>query len=177
MKWALSAMLAMIVSGSVFAGLYDITEKAIDGNDYPLSQLKGKTVLIVNLASQCGYTEQLGDLEKLFQKYREKNFVVLGVPTNDFMGQTPESDPGFLEFCRKNYGANFPIMKKGTVKGEKKRELYKFLTEQSPKEFKGDVSWNFNKFLVNKKGEVIGRFGSSTKPFADDLIKAIEKEL
>lgn len=174
MKWM---FLALLLSSSVFAGIYDIKETAIDGKEYPLSQLKGKTVLIVNLASQCGYTEQLGDLEKLYQKYKEKNFVVLGVPTNDFMGQTPENDPGFLEFCQKNYSATFPIMKKGTVKGEKKRELYKFLTEQSPRAFKGEINWNFNKFLINKEGEVVNRWGSSMKPFASDVTESIEKNL
>lgn len=158
--------------------LSDIPETAIDGKPYPIGEkLEGKTVLIVNIASQCGYTSQMADLEKLYQKYKDRGFVLLGVPTNDFGGQTPEDDKAMLEFCQKNYSATFPILKKGTIVGEKKRELYKFLTERSPKKFQGGVDWNFQKFLVNKKGEVVGRFSSSTRPFDEKITRAIEKNL
>jgi glutathione peroxidase len=117
------------------------------------------------------------DLETLYEKYKARGFVLVGVPTNDFGGQTPEDDKAMLEFCQKNYSATFPIMKKGTILGKDKRDLYKVLAEQSPKKFQGDVDWNFQKFLVNKKGEVVGRYKSSTKPLDESLTKDIEKNL
>lgn len=163
---------------SVFAAdFHSLTEKSIKGEAFPLSQFKGKAVLVVNIASQCGYTGQLDDLEALYKKYKNKNFVVLGVPTNDFGGQTPEDDKGMLEFCQKNYNVTFPILTKKTVQGKEKRELYKFLTEQSGKKFQGDIKWNFEKFLVNQDGQVVGRFESKVTPSDKELISLIEKTL
>lgn len=170
-------VLSLVFCSSVFAGFYDVKETSIEGKPYALSQLKGKTVLVVNIASQCGYTPQMTDLEALYQKYKDKGFVLLGVPTNDFGGQTPEDDKAMLEFCQKNYSATFPILKKGTILGKNKRELYKVLTEESPKKFQGGVEWNFQKFLVNKRGEVVGRYSSSTKPLDEKLTQDIEKNL
>jgi glutathione peroxidase len=157
------------------AKFYDISEKSIKGEAFPLSQFKGKSVLVVNIASQCGFTGQLDELESLYKKYKDKNFVVLGVPTNDFGGQTPEDDKGMLEFCQKNYNVTFPILTKKTIKGKDKRELYKFLVEATPKE--GEVGWNFVKFLVNKEGQVTGRFSSYTSPDDKELVKAIESTI
>ena len=142
-----------------------------------MASLKGKTVLIVNIASQCGYTPQLEGLESLYKKYQDKKFVVLGVPTNDFGGQTPENDKEMLEFCQKNYQVTFPVLAKRTVKGKEKRELYKFLTEETPVGIKGEIGWNFEKFLVDKNGKVIGRYGSSTKPSDSELMRKIESTL
>jgi glutathione peroxidase len=159
------------------ADFYSITDKSIKGEAFKMSDLKGKSVLVVNIASQCGFTGQLDDLEALYKKYKDKNFVVLGVPTNDFGGQTPEDDKAMLEFCQKNYNVSYPILTKSTVLGKDKRPLYKFLTEQSPKEFQGDVGWNFVKFLINKKGQVVGRFTSHVSPDDKDLIKKIEETL
>lgn len=159
------------------ADIYSIKDKTIKGEEFKMEDLKGKTVLIVNIASQCGYTPQLDGLEALYKKYKEKNFVVLGVPTNDFMGQTPEDDKGVLEFCQKNYNVTFPILTKKTVQGKDKRELYKYLTEQTPKEFKGEIDWNFEKFLVNKNGQVVGRYKSKVKPDDKELTKKIESSL
>lgn len=156
---------------------YSISEKSIKGEDFKMSSLKGKTALIVNIASQCGYTNQLDGLESLYKKYKDKNFVVVGVPTNDFGGQTPEDDKGMLEFCQKNYNVTFPVLTKKTIQGKEKRELYKFLTEKTPKEFQGDVAWNFEKFLINKEGNVIGRYKSSVKPDDSELLKKIESSL
>lgn len=168
MKWLIFTVL---FSTSVFAGLYDVKEKSINGKEFPLSDLKGKTVLFVNIASQCGYTPQMTDLEALHQKYKGKNFVLVGVPTNDFGGQTPEDDKAMMEFCQKNYSATFPILTKKTILGKEKRELYK--TIDGGKE----VKWNFEKILVNKKGEVVGRYESRVKPLDSDLTKDIEKNL
>lgn len=171
------AVLFMLMSTAFAQDFYAIKDKGIKGEEFKMESLKGKTVLVVNIASQCGYTSQLEGLEALFKKYQAKNFVVLGVPTNDFGGQTPEDDKGMLEFCQKNYNVTFPVLTKKTIQGKEKRELYKFLTEQTPKEFKGDVGWNFEKFLVNKEGKVVGRFGSSTKPTDSKLNKMIETSL
>lgn len=175
MKWL---FLTLMFSSALFAQtFYDVKEKSIDGKEFALSSLKGKTVLVVNIASQCGYTPQMTDLEALYNKYKAKNFVVLGVPTNDFGGQTPEDDKAMLEFCQKNYSATFPILTKKTIQGKEKRELYKVLTEKPAKKFQGEVGWNFEKFLVNKKGEVVGRYKSSTKPMDEALTKDIEANL
>jgi glutathione peroxidase len=170
-------ILMTLLSTALASEIYSIKERSIKGEDYKLSELKGKTVLIVNIASQCGYTGQLDGLEKLYQKFKNKNFVVLGVPTNDFGGQTPEDDQKMLAFCQKNYNVTFPLLTKKTVEGKEKRDLYKFLTEKTPKEMRGEIGWNFEKFLVNKEGTVIGRFGSSVKPDDSDLLKKIESAL
>lgn len=164
-----------IFSTAYASDFYKITEKSIKGEEFKMSELQGKSVLVVNIASQCGFTGQLDDLEALYKKYKDKNFVVLGVPTNDFGGQTPEDDKAMLEFCQKNYNVTFPILTKKTIKGKDKRELYKFLIEAAPE--KGDVSWNFEKFLVNKNGKVVGRFSSRTSPDDKDLNKQIEATL
>jgi glutathione peroxidase len=171
-------LVLLVFMNSVFArDLYSINEKSIQGEEFKMSALKDKVVLIVNIASQCGYTGQLEKLEKLHRKYKDKNFVVLGVPTNDFGGQTPQDDQGMLEFCKKNYDATFPILTKKTIQGKEKRDLYKFLTEETPKNLQGEVGWNFEKFLINKKGEVIGRFRPSMDPLDKDLAKKIEAAL
>jgi glutathione peroxidase len=168
MKWLI---LSCLFSASVFAGIYDVKEKSITGKEFPMAQLKGKTVLVVNIASQCGYTPQMTDLEALYQKYKGKGFVLVGVPTNDFGGQTPEDDKAMLEFCQKNYSASFPILTKKTILGKNKRELYQVLDGGK------EVKWNFEKFLLNKKGEVVARFESRVKPLDEDLTSAIEKNL
>ncbi|HXH30731.1 MAG TPA: glutathione peroxidase [Bacteriovoracaceae bacterium] len=172
-------LLALIVlTTTAFAQeIYQIKDKSIDGKEFPMSQLKGKTVLIVNIASQCGFTSQLEKLETLYKKYKSKNFVVLGVPTNDFGGQTPQDDKALAEFCQKNYSASFPILSKKSIKGEGKRDLYKYLTKKTPQDIKGEVAWNFEKFLVNKKGEVIGKFGSSADPMDKAVTEKIESIL
>lgn len=171
-------MIFLALMTSAFASdIYSIKDKTIKGEDFKMADLKGKTVLVVNIASQCGYTNQLDGLEGLYKKYKDKNFVVLGVPTNDFGGQTPEDDKSMLEFCQKNYNVTFPVLTKKTVQGKDKRELYKYLTEKTPKEFSGDIGWNFEKFLVSKDGAVIGRYKSSVKPDDKELTKKIESSL
>lgn len=169
-------LVLMFLMSTAFAqDVYSIKEKSIDGKEYDLSTLKGKPTLIVNIASQCGYTPQLEKLEALYQKYKAKGLVVLGVPTNDFGGQTPEDDKGMQEFCSKTYNVTFPLLTKKTIKGSEKRELYKVLTEKSDK--KGEVAWNFEKFLVNKKGMVVSRYSSKVDPMDAEITKAVENEL
>jgi len=171
-------MIFLALMSSAFAtDFYSIKDKTIKGEEFKMADLKGKTVLVVNIASQCGYTPQLDGLEALYNKYKAKNFVVLGVPTNDFGGQTPEDDKSMLEFCQKNYNVTFPVLTKKTVQGKEKRELYKYLTEQTPKEYKGEIDWNFEKFLVSKDGKILGRFKSKVKPDDKELNDKIESSL
>lgn len=170
-------LLLLIVSSAFAQDIYSIKEKSITGEEFLMSGLKGKVVLIVNIASQCGYTSQLEKLETLYQKYKANGLVVLGVPTNDFGGQTPEDDKEMLEFCSKKYKATFPILTKKTIQGKEKRELYKLLTEKTPKNLQGEVGWNFEKFLISKKGEVVNRMRPSMDPLDSDLIKKIEAQL
>jgi len=170
-------LLMLMVTGVFAQEIYTIKEKGIDGKEFLMSELKGKTVLIVNIASQCGYTPQLEGLETLYQKYKAKGFVVLGVPTNDFLSQTPEDDKAMAEFCSKKYNVTFPLLTKKTIKGEEMRELYRYLTEKTSKDIQGFVGWNFVKFLVNKKGEVVARFSTRVKPTDEELVKKIESVL
>lgn len=154
--------------------LFKIKEKTIKGEDYDFRKLRGKVSLIVNIASQCGYTKQLEGLEKLYRKYKDQGFVILGVPTNDFGGQTPEDNDKMLEFCSRTYDVTFPLLDKRTILGSEKRSLYKFLAEKSPKALQGDVDWNFEKFLLNKEGTVVDRFKSKVTPEDEKLKVAIE---
>lgn len=168
----------MMLMGQVWArDFYSIQDKSIQGEEFKMSSLKDKVVLVVNIASQCGYTKQMETLESLYKRFKDKNFVVLGVPTNDFGGQTPEDDKAMLEFCQKNYSATFPILTKKTIKGDEKRDLYKFLTQETSKRLQGEVGWNFEKFLINRKGEVVDRMRSSLDPMDPEMIKKISAHL
>ena len=174
MKLLLIFLLSMNVAWA--DKFYKIEATSINGESMKMEQFKGKTLLIVNIASQCRFTRQLEDLEKLHQKYKDKKFVVIGVPSNEFKNQTPESDEGMQEFCKKRYGVTFPLLKKSVVTGDKKIELYKYLTT-SNKKYDGDPGWNFVKFLVNKKGKVVDRFTSLINPSSESIKTAIEKEI
>jgi glutathione peroxidase len=146
------------------ASVYDFTMKSIDGKDVSLSVYKGKKLLIVNVASECGYTPQYKDLEQLSKKYAGK-LVVLGFPANDFGGQEPGTDAEIKGFCTKNYGVSFPMFSKICVKGEKMHPLYKFLSGKGEDGKSGAApGWNFSKYLVDEKGQVIKFFPSSVKP-------------
>lgn len=135
---------------------------------------KGKSILLVNIATKCGYTGQLDGLEKLYKKYSEKGFVVVGVPSNDFGGQTPENDKDVVKFCKLNYGVTFPLTTKVVVKGDNKIDLYKFLVKSTGDE---EIGWNFTKFLFDKKGNLVKRFPSSVSPSDKNLVKLIESNL
>jgi len=153
--------------------------KGIDGKEVDLSQYQGKVVLIVNVASKCGYTPQYKGLEALYEKYKDQGLVVLGVPANDFGGQEPGTDKDIAKFCTDKYGVTFPMLAKvSTIKGDDKVPLYKHLTsrETDPK-FAGEVKWNFTKFLVGRNGEIVSRFEPGVKPDSAEMTKAIESEL
>jgi glutathione peroxidase len=156
----------------------NFTMKDITGKPVELSQYQGKVVLLVNVASKCGYTPQYEGLEKLYEKYGKDGLVVIGIPANEFGRQEPGSDAEIKEFCSATYHVSFPMMSKVVVKGTGISPLYKFLTsgETDPK-FAGDVKWNFEKFLISRSGEVVGRYRSAVKPDAPELVKAIETEL
>ncbi len=150
----------------------------INGEDIPLSQYEGRVVMIVNVASKCGFTPQYEELESLYQQYREAGFVILGFPANDFMGQEPGTDAEILEFCSLNYGVSFPIFSKISVLGRNKAPLYDDLvSRRTNPDHGGMIKWNFTKFLIGRDGKPIARFGPATSPSADEVIQAIEAAL
>ena len=155
-------------------GIADISVKTITGTEQSLKDYNGKVLLIVNLASYCGYTPQYKGLEALYQKYRAQGLEVLGFPCNDYGAQEPDSNDKIAQFCETRYGVTFPLFDKVHAKGAEQHPLYARLTQTAPA---GDVAWNFEKFLVNKQGEVVGRYKSAVAPDAAELISAIEKEL
>lgn len=169
----------MIILGGMMSqaseSLYQQTVTTIEGQKTTLSQYKGKPLLIVNIATQCGYTPQLTGLEKIYQKYKDKGFVVIGVPSNEFGGQTPEKEADVKKFCQLHHGVTFPLTTKTTVLGEKKSALVQWLLKEGPSQ--KEIAWNFEKFLVNKEGKVVGRFESSVKPEDAKLVSEIEKHL
>lgn len=156
----------------------DFKMAGIDGKEVDLSQYKGKVVLFVNVASNCGFTDQYTDLQKLYDTYGKDGLVVIGVPANEFGAQEPGSNEDIKKFCSTKYKVTFPMLGKVVVKGKDITPLYAYLTSKdaNPK-FGGDIGWNFEKFLINRKGEVVGRFESGVEPMSDKLVKAITKEL
>lgn len=159
------------------ASVLDHVVKNIDGEDYDLSQLKGKVVLIVNVASKCGFTKQYAGLENLYKTYRDKGFVVVGFPANDF-NQEPGSNQQIKEFCTSRFDVTFPMMAKVSVKGEQKHPVYRFLTEEpTAGAFAGEIKWNFNKFLIGRDGNILARYDSKVSPEDEQLLKDVEKAL
>jgi glutathione peroxidase len=153
----------------------EIAVTTIDGKEIELAEYRNKVLLIVNVASYCGYTSQYRGLEKLNREYRDRGLRILGFPCNDFGAQEPGTNAAIVNFCETQYGVTFDLFDKVHAKGVDKHPLYLALTEAI--EPKTDVAWNFEKFLVNKKGEVVARFNSSVTPDAPELIRAIETEL
>jgi glutathione peroxidase len=154
----------------------DFKLKDIDGKDMDLSQFKGKPVLLVNVASKCGLTPQYEALESLYEKYKDKDLVVIGIPANNFNGQEPGTEAEIKQFCSSKYNVTFPMTSKISVKGDDQHPLYKFLTAKDTNgDFAGDIEWNFAKFLVDRNGNVMARFASKTKPSDPQVIAAVEK--
>jgi glutathione peroxidase len=153
------------------------TVKDIDGKDYDLAQLKGKVVMIVNVASKCGLTKQYAGLQKLYDAYKDRGLVIVGFPANNFGGQEPGSEEEIKQFCSTKYHVTFPMMSKISVKGENQHALYDLLTHKTPQEFQGEIGWNFTKFLVDRNGQVFARFASKTTPQDEQLVAAVEKAL
>ena len=181
----MKVLLVMILSSSfVLAGecqamesktVHSFTMKTIDGGKKPLADYKGKLLLIVNVASKCGFTPQYAGLEQLYEKYKYRGLVVLGFPANNFMWQEPGSDAEIKSFCSLKYGVSFPMFSKISVKGSDIDPLYVYLTQSA--DFNGEISWNFNKFLIGPDGRVLARFGSKTEPLSKELTEKIEAAL
>lgn len=157
------------------SAIYELTVPTPDGGVKSFSEYKGKPVLLVNVASKCGFTPQYAGLEKLNQQYKQRGLVIVGVPCNDFGGQEPGTSEEIQQFCSLNYGVTFELLGKVHLLGEDKHPLYQWLTEHA--EPQGDVKWNFEKFLISKNGEVAGRFSSRVVPEDAELIQAIEQQL
>lgn len=172
MKLMFMAILSsLLLSGSI----YDFKVEGLDGNTIDFKQFKGKKILIVNTASRCGLTPQYEGLEKLYKQYSSK-LVIVGFPANNFMGQEPGSNSEIKAFCQKNYGVTFPMAEKISVKGNDTHPLYQFLKEQAEKKgFENPVTWNFGKFLLDEKGELIATFAPRTDPMSSDITTWLNK--
>jgi len=155
--------------------VHDFSVKTIDGGEKPLADYKGKALLIVNTASRCGFTGQYKGLQELYEKYRDRGFEALAFPANNFMNQEPGSEKDIKEFCSLKFHTTFPLFAKISVKGKDQHPLYRYLTSQP--EFEGDISWNFNKFLVGPDGRVAARFGSRTDPLSVELRSRLQSIL
>jgi glutathione peroxidase len=171
----LGGFLVMSLSAHATQDLFSVPLQTIDGKAATLNDYKGKTLLIVNTASRCGYTPQYEGLEEIYSKYQAKGLVVLGFPSNDFGGQEPGSNGEIKKFCTVKFHVDFPMFAKGPVKGDAKQPLYAYLTANAPQ--KGEIKWNFEKFLISPDGNVVGRFDSKVKPTDTTLTAAIEKNL
>ena len=161
--------------GAQSTSIYNFTLDSIDGKPVTLSSFSGKVVLIVNVASRCGYTPQYTGLEKVYEKYKDQGFVILGFPANNFGAQEPGTNEEIKTFCSSKYSVTFPMYAKISVKGADIHPLYQFLTTNPATA--GDVKWNFTKFLVGKDGKVIARFESAVTPESPEVTSAIEKAL
>lgn len=171
-----AALFALQIVNAHAESLYDIKLKDIDGKDTTLADYKGKVLLIVNVASKCGYTKQYAGLEALHQKYKDKGFAVLGFPCNQFGGQEPGTNEEIKQFCSSKFNVTFPLFDKIEVNGATRHPLYVALAgSDSP--FPGDIKWNFNKFLIGKDGKILKRYDSKVTPESEELTKAIEDAL
>ncbi len=164
-----------VKDGEPNMNIYSFSVRSIDGKEVSLSRYRGNVVLIVNTASRCGFTGQYKDLENLYKRYKNQGFMVLGFPANDFFNQEPGSNTEIKQFCSINYGVTFDLFSKIKVKGKDINPLYDYLTHH--KEFGGKITWNFNKFLIDRQGNVVGRFGTRINPMSDKIIKTVEKFL
>mgnify|MGYP003340577719 FL=1 len=154
---------------------HDFSVKTLEGTTFNFSSLKGKKVLIVNTASECGYTPQYEKLESLYKKYKNRNFIIVGFPSNDFGSQEPGTNAEIRQFCTKNYGVTFPMMEKICVKGKEMHEIYNWLTQKSENGvLDSEVRWNFQKYLVDEKGNLVATYPSGESPLGDKITKWIE---
>jgi glutathione peroxidase len=169
-------LLVQVVSAQAADTLYDIPLKDIDGQPASLKAYQGKVLLIVNVASKCGYTPQYAGLEATYQKNKDKGLIVLGFPCNQFGGQEPGTDEEIKQFCSSKYQVSFPLFDKIEVNGQNRHPLYSLLAgKDSP--FPGDIRWNFTKFLIGRDGKILNRFDSKVKPDSAELIQAVEAAL
>jgi len=164
-----------LVMAAQTGSIYDFTMDDIDGKPTPLSKFRGKVLLVVNTASFCGNTPQYTDMETVYEKYQKRGLEILAFPANNFGQQEPGSNQEIKGFCLTKYSVSFPLFSKISVKGSDKHPLYQYLTERSP--FPGEVEWNFQKYLVDRSGNVIARYHHRTKPLSDEIVQGIETAL
>lgn len=175
--FAFGGIVTAMPDTALAGSLFDLAAKDIDGREVSLSTYKGQVVLVVNTASKCGFTSQYEGLEKLYDTYKDRGFTVLGFPSNDFMGQEPGSNEDIKSFCQLNYDVSFPLFSKAPVSGAQKQEVFRFLTEMSAEDLRGEVRWNFEKFLVDREGKVVARWRSTTGPSNSRIVAMIEQLL
>jgi glutathione peroxidase len=178
----LGVILMMCFAATAFAAgansIYNFTMKSIDGQQVNLNDFKGKVVMVVNVASRCGYTPQYTALEAIYEKYKDKGFVIVGVPANNFAQQEPGTNEEIKKFCSTKYNVTFPMMAKVSVKGDDKTPLYQYLTSATDDpQFAGDIKWNFTKFLVGRDGQLVARFEPAVTPDSAQVQTAIESAL
>ena len=178
-------MILLLLSGVILTAysqaqtktLHDFTVETLEGETFPLSQLKGKKVMVVNTASKCGMTPQYEQLEKIYKQYSGQNFVIIGFPANNFLNQEPGTHDEIREFCKQNYGVTFPMMEKVSVKGKDIHPLYQWLTS---KELNGvldsEITWNFQKFLIDEEGRVVMSIPPRQKPDSEEIISWITEK-
>lgn len=162
----------MAATAFAASSIYDFTLDALNGTPTPLAVFRGKIMLVVNVASQCGFTPQYEGLQALYMKYKDRGLVIAGFPANNFGGQEPGTNAEIGAFCRSKYGVTFPMFSKISVAGKDKAPLYQFLTQTG-----GEIQWNFTKFLIDRNGKVIQRFESDVEPDSPEMVKAIEAAL
>ena len=170
--------LVTMMASAESKSIYDFTMRSIDHQDVSLKSYSGKVVMLVNVASKCGFTPQYAALESVYQKYKDRGLVIVGIPANNFAQQEPGSDEEIKKFCSNKYNVTFPMMSKVSVKGEDETPLYRFLTDSStdPK-FAGDIKWNFTKFLFDRNGNAVARFEPAVTPDSPEVTAAIESAL
>jgi len=176
MKTLLATVLVMSGIALGASSVHEFTMKTLDGKQLPLASFKGKVMLVVNVASQCGYTYQYEGLQALYAKYKDRGLVLTGFPANNFGGQEPGSDAEIGAFCKSKFGVTFPMFSKISVKGPDQAPLYQFLTDGKTKTG-GEIQWNFTKFLVDRNGKVIQRFEPAVEPLSKELEGAVEAAL
>jgi glutathione peroxidase len=173
---AVASLFGTSIKSQTPKSFYDLKTKTIDGKDFNFSDLKGKKVLIVNTASECGYTPQYEDLEKLYLQYKDKNLVIIGFPANNFGHQEPGTNEEISAFCTKNYSVTFPMMAKISVKGDDMDPIYKWLTSKALNGYMdSSVHWNFQKYLIDEKGNLVEMFLSKENPMSDKIVNSIKK--
>jgi glutathione peroxidase len=180
LSYFLAGVLVLMMVASAHAApksIYDFTLPLLNGKDAPLASYKGKVVLVVNVASRCGFTPQYTALEATYEKYKDQGFVIIGFPANNFGGQEPGTNEEIAKFCTGKYNVTFPVYGKISVKGDDQAPLYSYLTKDANPSVAGDIKWNFTKFLVDRDGHVVERFESAVTPDSPEVIAAIEAQL
>jgi glutathione peroxidase len=177
--YLLVGVMVLMTAASLYAAsnIYDFTLPLLNGTAAPLANYKGKVVLVVNVASRCGFTPQYTALEATYEKYKDQGFVIVGFPANNFGGQEPGTNEEIAKFCTGKYNVTFPVYGKISVKGDDQAPLYAYLTKDANPAVAGDIKWNFTKFLVDRNGNVVQRFESAVTPDSPEVIAAIEAQL